>query len=330
MRSLTICVSALAVAWSTGCSVPPSASTSAATQDARSTQGPDTSKPEIEQPTFASPEAAVAALYQAATAKDLDAMAHIVGLPVQDVATGDTEKDARQVERFVKAHDEHLNIVPDGTSRARVFIGKENYPLASPLVKVGDRWQFDSAGGKEELIARVIGENELATIGVCRAYVQAQYEYYAEDRNGDDVLQYAQRLASSTGQRDGLYWHAAEGEPASPLGPLIAEARAEGYLRGSARKLDEARPYHGYLFKVLTAQGANAPGGSYSYVINGRMVAGFALVAYPARWNKWGVMTFLVGANGKVWQKNLGEDTAAVAAAMTVYDPDATWSLVRD
>jgi hypothetical protein len=280
-------------------------------------------------PTFASPEEAVNALYRAAAGKDLEAMARIVGLSVQDVSTGDAARDAGQMEHFVKAHDEHLDIVPHG-ARAQVFSGKDNFPLASQLVQTGARWQFDSAGGKAELIARVIGENELATIGVCRAYVQAQYEYYSEDRNGDDVLQYAQRLASTSGQHDGLYWHAAEGEPASPLGPLLAEARAEGYLSGSARKLDEPKPYHGYLFRVLTAQGEHAPGGSYSYIIHGRMVAGFALLAYPARWNRSGVMTFVVGANGRVFQKNLGEHTLEFAAAMTAYDPDATWTLVPD
>src|SRR5712671_6412194 len=306
MRLLTS-VPTIAVLWFAGCGSAPSTSTS---HGSLSSQGPGApSKSAAEQPTFGSPEEAVSALYRASAAKDLEAMTRIVGLPAQDVTSGDAEQDARQMEQFARAHDERLKIVPDGNARARVFIGKDNYPLASPLVRTGERWLFDSAGGKEELIARVIGENELATIGVCRAYVQAQYEYYAEDRNGDDVLQYAQRLASTSGHRDGLYWHVAEGELASPLGPLIAEARAEGYLSGSARKLDEPKPYHGYLFRILTAQGEHAPGGSYSYIINGRMVAGFALVAYPAKWNRWGVMTFVVGANGKLLQKNLGEHT---------------------
>jgi hypothetical protein len=234
------------------------------------------------------------------------------------------------MEHFVKGYGERVKIVADGDGRARVFIGNENFPLASALVRVGNTWSFDAAGGWQELIARVIGENELATIGVCRAYVQAQYEYYAEDRNGDDVLQYAQHLASTAGQHNGLYWHAAEGEPASPLGPLIAAARAQGFLHGSARQLDEPKPYHGYLFKILMAQGASAPGGQYSYIINGRMVAGFALLAYPAKWNRSGVMTFLVGANGKVFQKNLGELTAELAPRMSEYAPDGSWTLVGD
>jgi hypothetical protein len=282
------------------------------------------------QPSYPTTDDAVAALYKAASSKDLRAMANVLGLPVEDVQTGDAAKDAEHANRFATAYDEfHRTVVdPNDASRARVFIGKDNYPVASPLVHMDGAWFFDSAGGKQELVAGVIGENELNTIGVCRAYVQAQYEYYSEDRNGDDVLQYAQHLASTKGMHDGLYWHTDPEQPESPLGLLIAEAKAAGYIRGSARSLDEPKPYHGYLFQILTSQGTHAAGGKYDYIINGRMIAGFALVAYPAKYGKSGVMTFEVGANGKVYQKDLGKD--APAGAISEYDPDGSWTLVTE
>jgi hypothetical protein len=333
MRPLTTVLSGVAALCFAGCATQPTgrAPEPAPIQSTRIAPAPDV-PPQLlpGQPSFASPEDAVGALYGASAAKDLKAMANILGLPEEDICTGDAAEDTRQAAFFARGHDEFLKIQPDGDARAKVFFGKDNYPLASPLVHQGDRWFFDSAGGKEELLARVIGENELETIGVCRAYVQAQYEYYSEDRNGDDLLEYAQKLGSTSGERDGLYWHTAEGEPESPLGPLIAQARAEGYLHGSARQLDVPKPYHGYLFQILTSQGKDAPGGQYSYIINGHMVAGFALIAYPAKWNHTGVMTFIVGANGKVFQKDLGENTARTAGSITEYNPDGTWSLVQE
>jgi hypothetical protein len=288
-------------------------------------------KPLAGAPTYATPEEAVNALYQAAKAGDTGAMARIVGLPQEDVASGDPPEDRARAALFVAAHDQFTKIVPESDRVARAFIGADNFPLCSPLVKTDDgRWFFDSAGGKEELINRTIGENELETIGVCRAYVQAQYEYYAEDRDGDDVLEYAQSLGSTRGAHDGLYWRAGADETESPLGPLIAEARAEGYLRGSARQLDIPKPYHGYLFRILTRQGPGAPGGAHDYVINGNMIAGFAMVASPAKWNRSGVMTFIVGPNGRVYQKNLGEMTDQIARDMAQFDPDGGWALVEE
>jgi hypothetical protein len=285
------------------------------------------------QPSFSSTDEAVQALYAASTAKNLGEIARIVGLPESDLVTADATKNASLAEYFAKSYDEFHKIVPDPQtpdSRVRIFIGKDNFPIASPLVKPDDRWFFDSAGGKQELITRYIGENELATIGVCRAYVQAQYEYYAEDRNGDDVLEYAQHLGSTKGQRDGLYWHTETTEPESPLGPLVAQARAAGYLKGSARNLEDPKPYHGYLFRILTRQGDSAPGGHHDYVINNHMIAGFALLAQPAKYNVSGIMTFVVGANGKVFQKDLGPQTPTIAGEMLEYNPDSTWSLVTE
>jgi hypothetical protein len=282
------------------------------------------------QPSYSSTDEAIQALRSASAAKDLPAISKILGLPENDIVSQDAARNASHAEFFSQRYDEFHNVVVDGDSHARVFIGKDNLALASPLVKVDGRWFFDSAGGKDSLIARYIDDNERAVIGVCRAYVQAQYEYYAEDRDGDDVLEYAQQLGSTKGKRDGLYWHTEANEPESPLGPLIAEARSSGYLKGSVRKLDEPKPYHGYFFQVLTRQGPHAPGGAHDYIINGHMVAGFALVAWPARYGNSGVRTFLVGANGKVLQKDLGADTGRIADEMTQYDPDSTWSLAAE
>ena len=187
-------------------------------------------------------------------------------------------------------------------------------------------WFFDTAAGKDEVISRRIGEDELTAIGVCRTYVQAQHEYAAEERDDSGVLKFAQRLKSSAGTKDGLFWPAEAGGEQSPLGPLVAEARAEGY--GPRTEEGKPQPFHGYRFRVLTARGPSAPGGAYSYVINGNMVAGFALVAYPAHWGESGVMTFLVGQSGKVLQRNLGPDSAEIGAAMMEFDPDADWTPV--
>jgi hypothetical protein len=282
------------------------------------------------QPSFASTDEAVQALYGASSRNDLAALCRILGLPESDLATTDPVRNASIAHFFAQRYDEFHNVVPEAQSDgslARVFIGKENLALASQLVKADGRWFFDSAGGRQALISRYIDENQRATIGVCRAYVQAQYEYYAEDRNGDDVLEYAQQLGSTRGTHNGLYWHTEPSEPESPLGPLIAQARASGYLRAGAHNTDEPVPYHGYYFKILTRQGPHAPGGEHDYIINGHMVAGFALVAYPAHYGRSGVETFLVGANGKVLEKDLGPDTPRVAGDMNEYDPDASWTV---
>jgi hypothetical protein len=195
-----------------------------------------------------------------------------------------------------------------------------------PLVRKDGVWFFDTEAGKDEVISRRVGEDELTAIGVCRTYVQAQREYASEDHDASGVLKFAQNLKSAPGARDGLFWAAAPGEEQSPLGPLVAEARAEGY--GPKTQEGKPQPFHGYRFKVLTAQGASAPGGAYSYVINGNMVAGFALVAYPAHWGESGVMTFLVSQSGRVLERNLGQDSADIGASMTEFDPDGDWTPV--
>src|SRR5262249_43282861 len=207
------------------------------------------------------------------------------------------------------------------------IIGKEDWPVAIPLVKDPDGWRFDTAAGKEELLNRRIGQNELTAISVARAFVDAQREYARKDRLGDGVKAYAQKLPSDPGKHDGLYWDDPSGKDPSPLGPLVAEATGEGY---SVQQADAApRPYHGYFFRILSGQGAHAPGGARSYIKDGRMTGGFALVAWPAEHGVSGVMTFQVGPQGIVYQKDLGDKTAELAKAITVFDPDDSWTASR-
>jgi len=189
------------------------------------------------------------------------------------------------------------------------------------------QWFFDTAAGKQEILARRIGRNELESIKVCRAYVEAQREYAGQDRDGSGVAKYAQRLNSHPGQKDGLYWEAMPGAEPSPFGPLAAQAAAEGYATSGVHRHE---PFHGYLYHILTRQGPAAAGGAYDYVINGNMIAGFALVAFPAAYGQGGVMTFIVSHQGKVYQKDLGPQTPDIAAAMTTYNPDETWTQVKD
>jgi hypothetical protein len=213
----------------------------------------------------------------------------------------------------------------DGPDKVTLVFGREGWPFPIPLVRGQSGWSFDTEAGEQEILNRRIGRNELGAIDVARAYVRAQRTYAASDHDGSGVMAFAQRMASTPGKRDGLYWPAVEGQPLSPFGPLVASAVAEGY----SKKSDKPTPYHGYLYRVLTAQGAHAPGGAYSYIINGHMIGGFALVAYPVDYGNSGVMTFIVNQQGVVYEKDLGDDTATVAAKMTVYDPDSTWDKVE-
>jgi hypothetical protein len=205
-----------------------------------------------------------------------------------------------------------------------LVIGAEAWPVPFPIVRVGDRWRFATEEGVEEIVNRRVGGNERNAIYVLRAYIDAQRQYATRDRDGDGVLQYARKVASTPGKQDGLYWPAnvAAGEEPSPFGPLLAagDAYAKGHQAGDA--------YRGYFFRILPRQGQHAPGGAYSYVINGRMIAGFAMVAHPAEYGKTGVMTFIVSHNGKVYEKDLGKDSAAIGGSMTTFDPGAGWKEV--
>jgi hypothetical protein len=277
---------------------------------------------EVKQKAFGSPEEAMKALADAVQAGDMKAMLAILGPEGEDiVSSGDQVADKNTGELFVKAYQERIDVVKEREDRTSVILGNDHWPFPIPIMKMAEGWMFDTKAGKEEIINRRIGRNELTAIQVCSAYVDAQREYAVTDRERDGVIQYAQKVLSDPYRRNGLYWGVSEGEPPSPLGSFIAQAAEEGYTK----KGDKPIPYFGYYYKILKGQGMNAPGGAYKYVINGHMVAGFALVAWPAEYNVSGVMTFIVNQNGTVYQKDLGPKTTAIAKAMTLYNPDRTW-----
>jgi Protein of unknown function (DUF2950) len=278
---------------------------------------------------FSSPDAAVDALVAAATHHDTNSLHEIFGPEGHGLISPDLVQAAGEYKMFVQRLAEKTQVITNSDSSATVLLGADGWPFPIPLVKENGQWHFDTLAGKEEILRRRIGMDELGAMDVCRAYVDAQREYAGQDRLGDGVLAYAQFLCSTPGTHDGLFWPAKSGEELSPLGPLIAQARVEGYHRGAKMMNDEQAPYHGYYFKILTRQGKHAPGGKYNYIINGRMIAGFALVAWPAEWANTGVMTFIVNQQGKLYQKNLGPKTARIARAMTTYDPDNSWSAAQ-
>jgi hypothetical protein len=278
-----------------------------------------------QQKTFKSPEAAVKALIDAAGAQDVKALVALFGPGSEDlVSSGDDAADARDRALLVKAYGEAHRLERPGYGRRILYIGKDDWPMPVPIVKTGKRWRFLTDEGRQEILIRRVGENELGAIQTCLAIADAQKEYAVLDRDSDKLLEYAQKFESDEGKRDGLYWDAAPGEPLSPLGPLVAHATAEGY-----KNPEQMSPYHGYYFKILTAQGENADGGAYSYIVNGSMIGGFAVVAWPALYRSSGVKTFIVNHEGAVHEKDLGAETAKIAAAMTVFDPDKSWKKVE-
>jgi hypothetical protein len=276
--------------------------------------------------TFASPQEAVNALVVAATNDDTNKLNSIFGAEGQALVSPDVVQATEGFNMFVQRLAEKTRLITNSDSSLTLEIGADGWPFPIPLVKQGGQWFFDTAAGKDEILARRIGRNEMGAISVCNAYVEAQREYAGQNRMGDDVLAYAKFLRSTPGMHDGLFWPTNSGAELSPLGPLVAQARVEGYPRAAKMLNDEQAPYHGYYFKILTRQGKHAPAGKYNYIINGRMIAGFALVAWPAEWGNTGVMTFIVNQQGKVYQKNLGSKTAKIAKGMTTYDPDDTWT----
>jgi len=275
---------------------------------------------------YGSPDEAVAALVAAAKTGDRASVDAIFGPGIKELLSGDAKQDAIEFTAFSKSIGKITLLVKKSDDRYVLDIGEQNWPMPIPLVRTGGAWAFDTAAGKDEVLSRRIGKDELVAIGVCRAYIQAQREYASEDRDGSGVLKFAQRISSTPGKKDGLYWPQAPGGDQSPLGPLVAQAHAEGY--GGKADDGKPQPFHGYRFRILTAQGASAPGGAYDYVINGNLIGGFAFVAYPAHWGESGVMTFIVNQWGKIYQRNLGEQSAEIAAAMTVFDPDSDWTVV--
>ena len=277
------------------------------------------------QQTFATPEAAVDAFMAALKADSDAAMVAIFGDAHKDLLISSDRAEASANRARLFAAMQTLRVLREPMPDRRVLvIGDQAWPMPIPIVRTGDRWRFATEEGVDEVVNRRIGGNERNAIYALNAYLDAQRAYAARDRDGDGVLQYAQRLASSPGKQDGLYWpaDATKGEEPSPFGPLIAESAA--YLKGHTA----SDPFRGYHFKILTRQGANAPGGAYSYVINGRMIAGFGMVAYPAEYGESGVMTFIVSHNGKIYEKDLGRNSAQVGAQMTTFNPGAGWNEV--
>lgn len=292
----------------------------------------ETGRKTEKQTLFSTPEEAMKALVDAAKAKDRAALAAIFGPNAQQqLLSGDQVQDNHEMDEFAAAVEKSAKLEKANDNKFTLTIGEQNWPFPIPIVKEEKQWRFDTQAGTEEILNRRIGENEVSAILTCRAYVLAQWQYFTEeDVDNDGVAEYAQKFISSPGKRDGLYWETVEGQKRSPLGSLVATARAEGYGRKDNGSAPKHAPYHGYYFKILTRQGAHAPGGKYKYIINGNMIAGHALVAYPDKWGSSGVMTFIVNQQGRVYEKNLGPKTAQIAAAMTEYNPDPTWKLVKE
>ncbi len=277
----------------------------------------------VEQKSFTSPQRAVEALVDAVRNNSNAELLVILG-PGSEVliSSGDQVADQNGKARFLKAYVEK-NGLEQEEGRTTLLIGNKEYPFPIPLVRQGGVWRYDTAAGMEEILNRRVGRNELHTIEVMHAYTEAQREYACMKRNGGGPTEFAQKLASSEDRQDGLYWKVGEGEKESPFGPLIARAVEQGYVGGFDQDPPEA--FRGYYFKILKEQGPHASGGAFDYVADGKMILGFGLVAYPARYGASGIMTFIVNHEGVIYEKDLGEETAAMAAAMTRFDPDVTW-----
>jgi hypothetical protein len=274
-----------------------------------------------EQKSFATGEEAANAFVQALRDGNNEQLRAIFGTEGEElIASGDEVADKQGRQRFLAAYDEQHKLSPEGDDLVMV-VGKDAWPFPIPVVKQADKFIFDTAAGKEEILNRRIGRNELDTIQVLLAIVDAEREYARQDHDGDGLLEYAQKIKSDPGKQNGLYWETKEGEDPSPLGPLAAQAKWEGY---DVKKSDKPQPYHGYYYRILTGQGPNAPGGAFGYLVKDNML-GFAVVAFPADYASSGVMTFLVNHDGVVYQKDLGENTQQAAQSMKLFDPDKTW-----
>jgi hypothetical protein len=275
---------------------------------------------------FATAEEAVQATIKAAKTNNRTEMLAILGADAGDLlSSGDKIADRRARQLILVALNEKWSLANQGPNTKTLIIGNEEWPYPIPLVKEKTGWRFDTAAGRKEILYRRVGRNELSTIKACRVYVTAQNEYSERGHDGKQAGLFAQKIASDAGKQDGLFWKTGPGEPLSPLGEFAAQASSEGYSRSGA----DPTPFHGYLFRLLKGQGPAAPGGAKSYVSNGEMKGGFALVAYPAEYRNSGVMTFIVNQEGIVHEKDLGEKTAQVASQMTEYNPDSSWQKTR-
>jgi hypothetical protein len=277
--------------------------------------------PASAQQRFDTPEAAVEALVAAAKANDRKTVLTILGPNAQEiVSSGDPVEDANTKKQFLDAYDAKHRVVTESGKPATLLIGTEDWPFPIPVVQKDGGWRFDAAAGREELLARRIGRNELAAIQASLAYFDAQNEYADQNKDSMGLPVYAQRIISSPAKKDGLYWPTAAGEPESPLGPAVAAATRQGYRAGQG-----PIPFHGYYYKILTRQGPAAPGGAVDYVVRGNMIGGFALLAYPAEYGNSGIASFVINNNGVVYEKDLGSSTAKIAGSMNAFNPDQTW-----
>lgn len=277
------------------------------------------------QQSFKTPEEAVETLMTAVRAGDNKAVNAILGPGAEQImSSGDAVQDENTRKAFLASYDvKHSVAAAGGDKPATLLIGPDDYPFAIPIVKKRDAWMFDTVAGRREVLARRIGRNELAAINVCLGYHDAQYEYAATMPKVDDMAVYAQRVASRPGKKDGLYWPTAAGEPSSPLGDAVAVATLLGYRVGSGA------PYRGYYYKILTRQGPKASSGAHDYIVKGKMIGGFALIAWPAEYGNSGITTFMINHDGVVFEKDLGKNTGRIAAKMTAFNPDKTWKKVE-
>jgi hypothetical protein len=316
--AVTICIGLVAGA----------ANGQAAAQQSPAGSGPammrkTSANPAVAHQTFPSAMAASEALVAALQSDDQQALMKVLGPDAkQIIMSGDETEDKNNRSDFVTKYQQMHRLVtePDGTST--LYIGAENWPTPIPLMHAAGGWYFDTVAGKKEILYRRIGQNELNAIQVCRELVDAEKEYNAKAHDGDSANQYAQKFFSDPDKHNGLYWTAASGGEQSPIGPLVASAEAEGYSHDANH---QSAPFMGYYFRVLKGQGANAPGGAKSYLVDGKMTRGFAFVVYPAEYRSSGVMTFIVNQDGIVYEKDLGVKTAEIAKALTAYNHDATW-----
>lgn len=282
---------------------------------------------EVPPATYDSPDSAAQALLDALAKDDHPALIAVLGNKYQDqLFIDEAEREKAQFADVATRAKEALQLRKDDENTRVMVIGKNAWPMPIPIVHTATGWQFDTATGVQEILARRIGADELAAIDVMNNYVDAQAKYASEYRDGSDVEKYAQRIVSTPGKQDGLYWPAKQGEEQSPFGPFVAELPS--YLQNRDLQKQGKEPYMGYYFRILTRQGENAPGGRYDYIINGNMIAGFGMIATPAEYGETGIMTFIVNHQGKVFEKDLGDDTALAAAAIQEYNPDSSWKLV--
>ncbi len=281
------------------------------------------------QATFESADGAVDSLVAAVRAKDAGQLKHVLGPQADEIiSSGDKVADRNLAKDFLEAYDEKHQLVAGEDASMTLVLGKSDWPMPIPIVQEGGKWRFDTEAGREEILNRRIGRNELSAIQTCLAILDAQREYGSVVRNGNGLREYARKFISDPGKNNGLFWPTAENEPPSPLGPLAAAAAEEGYNGGRPTPASP-RAYHGYRFRILIRQGVNAPGGAMDYVAGGKLIGGFAVVAWPAEYGNSGIMTFIMNHEGKVYQRDLGDGTAKTAKSMSDYDPGQEWKIVE-